>query len=36
VNSPQTCLGFGTMPPTLVQGKDADDVADFVAKVAGK
>jgi mono/diheme cytochrome c family protein len=34
--SPQTCLGYGTMPSNLVQGKDADDVADFVAKVAGK
>jgi mono/diheme cytochrome c family protein len=35
-NSPQTCLGFGTMPPAIVQGKDAQDVADFVAKVAGR
>ena len=35
-NSPQACLGFGTMPSGLLQGKDADDVADFVSKVAGK
>lgn len=35
-NSPQTCLGFGTMPPTIVQGKDAQDVADFVQRVAGR
>jgi mono/diheme cytochrome c family protein len=35
-NDPATCLGFGTMPPGIVQGKDAQDVADFVSKVAGK
>jgi mono/diheme cytochrome c family protein len=35
-NSPETCLGQGTMPSQLVQGKDAQDVAEFVAKVAGK
>jgi mono/diheme cytochrome c family protein len=35
-NSPETCLGQGTMPSQLVQGKDAQDVAQFVAKVAGK
>jgi mono/diheme cytochrome c family protein len=35
-NSPQTCLGFGTMPASLVQGKDAQDVAAFVARVAGR
>jgi mono/diheme cytochrome c family protein len=35
-NSPQTCLGQGTMPPDLVDGRDATDVANFVAKVAGK
>lgn len=35
-NSPQTCLGQGTMPPDLVQGRDAQDVAAFVARVAGK
>lgn len=28
--------GSGQMAANLVQGKDADDVADFVAKVAGK
>jgi hypothetical protein len=35
-NSPTTCLGYGTMPAAIVQGKDAQDVADFVARVAGK
>jgi len=34
--SPQTCLGQGTMPANIVQGRDAQDVANFVAKVAGK
>jgi mono/diheme cytochrome c family protein len=33
--SNQACLGFGTMPQAVVQGKDAEDVAAFVAKVAG-
>lgn len=35
-NDPQTCLGQGIMPADIVQGKDAADVAAFVAKVAGK
>jgi mono/diheme cytochrome c family protein len=35
-NSSQACLGFGTMPAGLLQGRDAQDVADFVAKVAGR
>ena len=35
-NSPQACLGYGTMPAQLVEGQDARDVANFVAKVAGK
>jgi mono/diheme cytochrome c family protein len=30
------CLGFGTMPADVVQGTDAQDVAKFVSKVAGK
>jgi hypothetical protein len=34
--SPETCLGQGTMPPLLLQGRDASEVAEFVAKVAGK
>jgi mono/diheme cytochrome c family protein len=34
--SPQACLGQGTMPAQLLEGKDAQDVAQFVAKVAGK
>jgi mono/diheme cytochrome c family protein len=35
-NSPETCLGQGTMPASIVQGRDAQDVANFVGKVAGK
>jgi mono/diheme cytochrome c family protein len=34
--SPATCLGQGTMPAALVQGRDAEDVAAYVARVAGK
>lgn len=34
-SSPQNCLGQGVMPANIVQGRDAQDVADFVAKVAG-
>jgi hypothetical protein len=30
-----SCLGHGTMPADVVQGRDAQDVAGFVAKVAG-
>lgn len=33
--SAQQCLGLGTMPSDLVQGRDAIDVAQFVARVAG-
>ena len=33
--SPQACLGQGTMPAQLVEGKQAQQVAKFVAKVAG-
>ena len=32
----ETCLGQGTMPASILQGKDAQDVAAFVARVAGK
>jgi mono/diheme cytochrome c family protein len=35
-SDPQNCLGQGTMPANILQGKDAVDVAQFVAKVAGK
>ena len=35
-NSQQSCLGQGVMPAQLLQGKDAQDVAAFVSKVAGK
>ena len=34
--SSQTCLGNGTMPANILQGQQADQVARFVAKVAGK
>jgi mono/diheme cytochrome c family protein len=34
--SNQTCLGQGTMPSNIVQGHDATEVAQFVARVAGK
>lgn len=32
----QTCLGQGTMPPNVVQGTAAQDVASFVGRVAGR
>lgn len=35
-DSQQACLGEGTMPADVVQGVDAEDVAKFVAKVAGR
>jgi hypothetical protein len=31
----QTCLGFGDMPADEVQGRQAQQVAQFVARVAG-
>jgi mono/diheme cytochrome c family protein len=34
--SNQQCLGQGVMPADLLQGKQATEVAQFVAKVAGK
>jgi mono/diheme cytochrome c family protein len=34
--SPEACLGFGTMPAAIVQGKQAQEVAAFVAAVAGQ
>lgn len=34
-NSSEACLGEGTMPAGVVQGIDATEVAQFVAKVAG-
>ena len=33
--SAQQCLGQGVMPADMVTGKDAQDVAQFVSKVAG-
>ena len=35
-NSSQSCLGEGVMPAGIIQGRDATDVAQFVAKVAGR
>jgi mono/diheme cytochrome c family protein len=35
-NGSQQCLGQGTMPAQIVEGKDAQDVSKFVAKVAGQ
>jgi mono/diheme cytochrome c family protein len=34
-SSGQACLGQGVMPPNVVQGRQAQQVAAFVAKVAG-
>jgi mono/diheme cytochrome c family protein len=34
--SPQTCLGYGTMPAGIVEGIQAQQVASFVARVAGQ
>jgi mono/diheme cytochrome c family protein len=34
--SPTTCLGQGVMPADVVQGQQAQQVANFVARVAGK
>ncbi len=30
-----TCLGYGNMPADIVQGQQAQDIAEFVAHVAG-
>ncbi|MCL2418306.1 MAG: cytochrome c [Conexibacteraceae bacterium] len=34
-NYSNVCLGFGTMPAGLLQGRQVTDVAAFVARVAG-
>lgn len=34
-SSAQACLGQGVMPANVVTGQDAQDVAQYVAKVAG-
>jgi mono/diheme cytochrome c family protein len=34
--APTNCLGQGTMPAAIISGTEAQDVAQFVAKVAGK
>jgi mono/diheme cytochrome c family protein len=33
--SPEQCLGEGVMPSDVVTGRNAEDVANFVARVAG-
>jgi mono/diheme cytochrome c family protein len=35
-NSPQTCLGYGNMPAAIVGQPQAQQVASFIARVAGK
>jgi mono/diheme cytochrome c family protein len=35
-NASEQCLGQGVMPAGIVQGRDAQNVANFVARVAGK
>ena len=35
-NDNQYCLGYGVMPANIIQGEQAQAVAAFVAKVAGK
>ena len=35
-NSPEACLGQGNMPAGIIEGTDANNVAAFVAAVAGK
>jgi hypothetical protein len=35
-NAQETCLGYGTMPADVVQGRQAQQVAAFVARVAGR
>ncbi len=34
--SAQQCLGYGVMPSGIVQGRQAQQVAEFVARVAGQ
>lgn len=34
-NSQQNCLGYGNMPADVVQGREAQEVSQFVARVAG-
>jgi cytochrome c551 len=34
--SNQNCLGYGTMPANVLQGQQAQQVAQFVARVAGR
>jgi mono/diheme cytochrome c family protein len=34
-DSSMSCLGFGNMPASIAQGQQAQDIAAFVARVAG-
>ena len=34
--SDESCLGFGTMPANILQGREETEVAQFVSRVAGK
>lgn len=34
-NTQQSCLGYGNMPADVVQGRQAQEVAQFVSRVAG-
>jgi mono/diheme cytochrome c family protein len=35
-SNPQYCLGYGVMPAGILQGRQADEVAKFVSRVASK
>lgn len=35
-NTAQSCLGQGNMPAAIIQGQQAENVAKFVAQVAGR
>jgi cytochrome c553 len=35
-NSAENCLGYGTMQADIVEGTQAQDIAEFVAAVAGR
>jgi mono/diheme cytochrome c family protein len=34
-NADDVCLGYGTMPADIVEGRQAQDIAAFVARIAG-
>jgi mono/diheme cytochrome c family protein len=35
-SSKEACLGYGTMPAQILEGRQAQEVAQFVGKVAGR